>query len=204
MRSSRILNLVLFALLALQMPKPAAAYEVYYKEQFYRLFHSHYIQYPDDAIENIYWLERAKNANFCNPLYALSKIEDKRQWERYRHLFDMHLNLKLIEQHLRLGSQYDKRVAYFYNAPWKRENLESLKIAESAYKTALTYWAETKDLAQKAMRMRFVPLEDASFWIDEAFRIDSGELDYADIIADELKRLEKVRTDFEKMDKTTY
>ncbi len=52
----------------------AAAYPIYYKEQFYRLFHVHYIEYPDDAIENIYWLERAKQADFCNPLYALAKI----------------------------------------------------------------------------------------------------------------------------------
>ena len=99
----------------------ASAYPVYYKEQFYRLYHLHYIEYPDDAIENIYWLERAKRADFCNPLYALAKIEDQRHWERYRYLLDMHLDLKLIEQHLALGSKFDKRVAYFFNAPWKKQ-----------------------------------------------------------------------------------
>jgi hypothetical protein len=29
----------------------------------------------------------------------------------------MHVNLKMIEQYLLLGSKWDKRVAYFYNAP---------------------------------------------------------------------------------------
>ena len=182
----------------------ATAYPVYFKEQYYRLYHAHYIQYPDDAIENIYWLEQATKADFCNPLYALAKIEDKKQWERYRYLFDMHLGLKLIEQHLRLGSKYDKRVAYFFNAPWRDQNLESLKIAESAYKAGLAYWEGVKANAAKAMSMRFLEIEGAQAWVDEAYRIVEGELDYADIIGDELRRLEKVRSEFGKMDLSTY
>jgi hypothetical protein len=182
----------------------ASAYPVYYKEQFYRLYHVHYIEYPDDAIENIYWLERAKQADFCNPLYALAKIEDEKHWERYRYLFDMHLDLKLIEQHLALGSKFDKRVAYFFNAPWKDQNLDSLKTAEAAYEAALDYWAEAKELAKKAMAMPWVLLEDAAYWTDEAYRIDQGELDYSKIIGDQLTRLRKVRADFEKMDGNTY
>jgi hypothetical protein len=182
----------------------AAAYPVYYKEQYFKLFHTHYIEYPDDAIENIYWLEQAKKADFCNPLYALAKIDDKQHWERYRYLLDMHLDLKLIEQHLALGSKFDKRVAYFYNAPWKDQNLESLKTAESAYEAALAYWAEAKELAKKAMALRWVFLDDAELWTDEAYRIDQGDLDYAAIIAKQLARLRKVRSDFEKMDASTY
>ena len=50
------------------------AYFVTYKEQYYKLYHIHYQQYPDDTLENIYWLEKAINADFCNPLYALGKI----------------------------------------------------------------------------------------------------------------------------------
>jgi len=113
-----------------------AAYPVYFKEQYLKLYHQHYIQAPDDSIENIYWLEQAKKADFCNPLYAMARIDDKKQWERYRALLDMEIDLKLIEQHLALGSKFDKRVAYFFNAPWKDENLDSLKTAESAYRAA--------------------------------------------------------------------
>ncbi|MCK7487346.1 MAG: hypothetical protein MZU97_18930 [Bacillus subtilis] len=65
----------LFILLALAVAPALLAYPVYFKEQYYRLFHTHYIQYPDDSIENIYWLEQAREADFCNPLYALAKIE---------------------------------------------------------------------------------------------------------------------------------
>jgi hypothetical protein len=195
---------VLAGILAIAAAASAAAYPVYYKEQYFKLYHEHYIQYPDDSIENIYWLERAKKADFCNPLYALAKIEDKAHWERYRYLLDMHLDLKLIEQHLALGSKFDKRHAYFFNAPWRDQNLESLKTAEAAYTTALAYWSEAKALAAKAMKMRFTRLDEVQAWIDEAFRIDTGDLDYADIIGDELKRLEKVRSEFEKMDGSTY
>lgn len=191
-----------FLLLALAVAPGLLAYPVYFKEQYYRLFHTHYIQYPDDSIENIYWLERAREADFCNPLYALARIETERQWERYRYLMNMHLELKLIEQHLALGAKFDKRVAYFYNAPWKDQNLESLKIAETAYRAALAYWATAVDWARKAEALRFVRLSELQFWEDEAFRIVNGDLDYSDIIADELARIAKVRAAFESMEFT--
>jgi hypothetical protein len=197
-------RLFLSALLLASSLVGAAAYPVYYKEQYFRLYHQHYAAYPDDTIENIYWLEEAKKADFCNPLYALAKIEDKQHWERYRYLLDMHLDLKLIEQHLALAAQFDKRVAYFYNAPWRDQNLESLKTAESAYAAALAYWPEAKELAKKAMAMRWVLLDDAETWVGEAFRIDEGSLDYAEIIGKQLERLRRVRADFEKMDGSTY
>ncbi len=189
-------TLILLSLLPLG---PASSYPVYYKEQYYRLFHTHYIQYPDDTIENIYWLERAQKADFANPLYALARIESEREWERYRYLLNMHLELKLIEQHLRLGAKYDKRVAYFYNAPWKDQNLESLAIAETAYRAALAYWPAAVEWARKAQGLRFTHLEEVQAWSDEAARIESGELDYVRIIARELERVARVRAEFEAM-----
>ena len=69
--------IALFMLLFL-VNDSAHAYVVRYKEQFYELYHAHYKQYPDDTMENIYWLERAVEADFCNPLYAMGKINDKK------------------------------------------------------------------------------------------------------------------------------
>jgi hypothetical protein len=194
----------LFLCLFLAMGGLAFPYPVYYKEQYFRLYHEHYVQCPEDAVENIYYLEKAKKADFCNPLYAFAKIEDKTQWERYRYLLDMMVDMKLIEQHLALGSKFDKKVAYFYNAPWKQDNLESLKTAESAYRAAAAYWPEAKELAAKAMKMRFTGLEGVDYWIEEAAKIDAGELDMGAAIDRELARLAKVRADFEKMDAGTY
>jgi hypothetical protein len=198
---------VALALILLFLFPPAAgAYYVQYKEQYYRLFHLHYIQYPDDTMENIYWLEKALKADFANPLYAIALIEDEREWEKYRYLFMMHLNLKMIEQYLYLGNKWNKRNAYFYNAPWKEQNLESLETAETCFRAALSYWQDARDWAAKARenRFRFINLRKVQFWEDEAGRIGDASLDYEKIIRRELALLQKVRERFEAMDENTY
>jgi len=181
---------------------PVNGYFVTYKEQYYRLYHLHYIQYPDDSMENIYWLEKALKADFANPLYALALIENETQWEKYRNLFTMHINLKLIEQYLFLGNKWNKRNAYFYNAPWKEQNLESLETAETCFRTALYYWDEAVAWAQKAndRRFRWINLEKVQFWEDEAFRIENGGLNYGRTIKRELDMLQKVREKFQEME----
>jgi hypothetical protein len=195
-----LLLTVIITLFALDL----AGYPVYFKEQFYRLYHTNYIQYPDDSIENIYWLEQARKADFCNPLYAMAKIPDQKHWERYRYLFNMHIELKMIEQHLQLGSKFDKQVAYFYNAPWKEENLKSLEIAETSYRAALAYWSTAKEWATKAQNIRWIYLPEVQFWDDESHRILTGQLDYERIISRQLSRLQKVRETFLAMDESTY
>jgi hypothetical protein len=182
------------------------AYYVTYKEQYYRLYHLHYIQYPDDSMENIYWLEQALKADFANPLYAIALIENETQWEKYRSLFMMHINLKLIEQYLFLGNKWNKRKAYFYNAPWKEQNLESLETAEKCYRTALYYWEAAREWAEKARdrRFRFMTLEKIQFWEDEVKRMETGELNYGKTIERELRLLGQVRERFQAMDENTY
>ena len=182
------------------------AYYVTYKEQYYRLYHLHYIQYPDDTMENIYWLEKALEADFCNPLYALALIEDETQWEKYRYLFMMHVNIKLAEQHLFLGNKWNKRNAYFYNAPWKEQNLDSLETAETCFRTALYYWNEALGWAEKTRdkKFRFINLQKIQFWEDEAGRIEDKTLNYGKTINRELAMLQTVREKFQAMDENTY
>jgi hypothetical protein len=157
-------------------------------------------------MENIYWLEQAVKADFANPLYALALIEDETQWEKYRYLFMMHTHLKLIEQYLYLGNKWNKRNAYFYNAPWKTQNLESLETAETCYRTALSYWETAREWAEKAQdtRFRFINLARVQFWEDEAGRIEDKALDYGKIITRELALLQRVREKFQAMDGNTY
>lgn len=185
------------------LTSPLHAYKILYAEQYYKLFHTHFYQYPEDINENIYWLQEALKADFANPLNALADIKTKEEWERYRYLFKMHVNLKLTNLYLTLGSKYDKREAYFYNAPWKDENLKSLKIAEGYYKNASYYWDQAKEWESK-IEFSWTPLEKIANWEDEAFRIRSGGLDYEKIIESHLARLKKVRGDFMAMDEKTY
>lgn len=183
-----------------------SSYAVTFKEQYYKLYHVHYQQYPDDVMENIYWLERAVAADFANPQFALTHINDKKDWEKYRYLFMMHVNLKLIEQHMRLGRTWDKKIAYFYDAPWKEEYLRDLETAESCYRAGLYYWTEAKIWAEKAnqSKFKFLYLTGIQNWEDESYRIDRGELNYEKILNRELERLQKVKESFVAMDENTY
>jgi hypothetical protein len=182
------------------------AYLVTYKEQYYRLFHLHHIQYPDDTLENIYWLEKALKADFCNPLHAFALIENEVQWEKYRYLFMMHINIKLAEQYLFLGNKWNKRNAYFYNAPWKDQNLESLETTETCFRTALYYWQEALSWAEKLndRKFRYLNLQKIQFWEDEAARIEDKTLNYGKTINRELTLLQGVREKFQAMTENTY
>jgi len=170
-------------------------YAITYKEQYYNLFHTHYQQYPEDVMENIYWLQRAVAADFCNPQYALAKITDETQWEKYRYLFMMHVNLKLAEQHLRLGRTWDKYNVYFYDEPWKEEYLRNMDTAEACYSTGLYYWNEAKAWAEKAnaKKFMFLHITDQQFWEDERERIYTGDLDYEKTINRELTRIQAAK-----------
>jgi len=191
----------LFIFVAVSLP--VNSYFVTYKEQYYKLYHIHHIQYPDDSMENIYWLEQAMKADFANPLYALALIENEIQWEKYRYLFNMHINIKLIEQYMYLGNKWNKRKAYFYNAPWRDQNLESLETAETCYRTALYYWDEALKWYEKAndKRFRWINLQKVQFWEDEVFRIEEGTLNYGKTINRELTLLQNVREKFQAMEK---
>jgi len=192
------------ALLMLVGTVPASAYRIIYREQHYRMFRMHLYQYPELITENIYRLEQALRADFANPLYALAVIQDERDWERYRALFTMHLNLMLVEQYLLWGSKYNKFEAYFFNAPWQKQNLESLERAEELFEYALVYWDEVKDWSEIAYEMRWTHLPEVQYWVDENHRIETGDLDYEFLIDRHLERLREVRERFEAMGPDTY
>ena len=176
---------------------------VKYKEDWYKLYHVHYQQYPDDCIENIYWLEQAVKADFCNPQFCDFKVTNEKQWEKYRYLFQMHINLKLIEQHLRLGRSYDKKCIYFYDSPWKDQYLRNMEKALTCYKAGLYYWQEAKVWQEKAdsSTFNFLYITGKQAWEDERERIKIGELDYEKMLNREIERLEKNIKELNQMDK---
>lgn len=195
---------IIFSIILLTfLPSSLSAYMVKYKEDWYKLYHVHYQQYPDDCIENIYWLEKAVKADFCNPQFVDIKIETEKEWEKYRYLFQMHINLKLIEQHLRLGRSYDKKCIYFYDAPWKDEYLNNMQKALSCYQAGLYYWQEAKVWCEKAnaASFNFLFITGKQNWEDERERIANGDLDYEKMLKREINRLEKNIKELHEMDK---
>jgi len=203
----KLFKICLFSFIfAFFLPQDLNAYMVKYKEDFYKLYHVHYQQYPDDCIENIYWLEKAVEADFCNPLYAMAKIETEKQWEKYRYLFQMHVNLKLIEQHLRLGRIYDKKCVYFYDAPWKDEYLNNLEKTLSCYEAGLYYWQEAKLWFEKAnaSSFNFLFITELQNWEDERERIKTGELNYEKMLNREIERVKKAIDELLAMKSKSY
>jgi len=197
-------RLLAAAVLLWTVAAPAQAYKILYAEQWYNLVHRHMNETPDDALENIYYLERALRADFANPLNALTPIKDEKEWARYRALFRMHVNLLLVQQTLILGSNYDKQNAYFYNYPWKWANLDSLEKAEKVYQTAFGYWKDAQTYSAEASNKPPMFFENLQFWIDEQNRIETGDLDYQKIIQKQLDRLARVRAAFQAMGPQTY
>jgi hypothetical protein len=182
----------------------AFGYRLLYKEQLYELNHQQLYMRPEHYAENIRWLEMSLSADFANPLYALAVISNRREWEYYRYLFWMQLNLHLVEQYLGWASDYMKFEAYFYNYPWREDNLDSLLRAESLFGIALYYWDEARTWSDRAAAFPWLHLEEIQQWADRSHRIQSGELDYEAIIGRHQAQLEEVRADFEAMGPGTY
>jgi hypothetical protein len=185
---------------------PVSAYKILYAEQFYRLYHNHLYQYPDDSAENIYYLGMALRSDFANPLNALAQINNEKEWEKYRYLFYMHVNLRIIESYIKMGSKFDRQKAYFYNAPWQDANIDSLKKARECYVYALNYWDDAEQWSDKASDPTFawLFLEDIQYWEDESYRIQEGELNYETILNRQIERVDNLIAQFEAMDENTY
>mgnify|MGYP006267528653 FL=1 len=180
------------------------AYRLTYREQLYELYHQHFTMYPQRIAENVYWLEQALRSDFANPLNALAVVNDDREWAWYRALFTMHINLTLTQLYLQWGAEFMKFEAYFYNAPWQQENLDSLNRAEALFRYARRYWDAAQRWSQEVASVRWIHLEEIQYWEDQHHRIRSGELDYDRIIDRHLDRVAEVRAAFEAMDQTTY
>ncbi len=200
----RLLRCGLVCLLLLIVVAQAGAYPLIFKEQLYRLNHQQLYMYPEDYAENIGWLELALRADFANPLYAIARVETPREWEYYRSLFRMHLNLHLVNQYLGWASKYLKFDAFFFNYPWHDQNLDSLLRSESLFEIARYYWDEAVRWSDDAARFPWLHLPDVQHWADQSYRIQTGELDYGAIIDRHQARLERVRAEFLAMDETTY
>ena len=201
---SRLIFVALLAFFGLACAQNSFAYRLAFKEQLYKLYHQHLKSESLDIAENIHWLEECLRADFANPLNAMAIIHNKTEWEKYRDLFTMHINLKLVESYLQWGSQFNKQEAYFYNAPWQQLNLESLDKAEKLFRYALVYWEEAKAWSKKLKQFKWIELPEIQAWEDEQFRIDTGDLNYQAIIEKHLGKLAQVRQSFKNMDDKTY
>jgi hypothetical protein len=100
----------------------------------------------------------------------------------------MHVNLLIIDSYLQLAWRFDKEHVYFFNLWYAEELKESFAIARYFYEVALNYWDEVQRHAAAADETPGrINLEQ---WENEHYMIQTGELDYEEIIAGHLRRLE--------------
>ena len=191
-------------LLSLVLVPRAQAYRLEYREQLWELFHLQLYYYPERIAENVVWLQQALEAPFANPLYALAEIQNETEWEKYRYLFTMHIYVKLVDMHILWASKFFKLDAFFFNYPWREDNLRSIERAEELLSLGLLYWEQAVAMAREIERWPWVHLEELAQWEDEAWRINTGDLDYEAIIGRHLDRLSEVRERFENMDESIY
>lgn len=197
-------KLILLILILFTITTGISALPIMYAEHYYKLYHLNLYRYPEDYLQNLYYLELALEAPFANPLNAMARVETEKEHEYYRALFKMHCNLKMTENYRYLGAKFDKRHAYWYNAPFRKINIESLDKAENLFKMAEYYWKEAQLWSDKAAEFEYLVLDELQFWMDESWRIRHGELDYGKYIGRDLARVEKVRAAFEAMDEETF
>ncbi|BCR21388.1 hypothetical protein [Borrelia miyamotoi] len=195
-KSILILCLVIFSILLITNINASSKF--FYAEQWYVIFNEQIKRKPDNYKRNIFFLKNALKYPFGNPNYSLSKIETREEWNKYKLLFKMHVNLLLVKQHLYLGDLFDTRYAYFYKTPKKNAILENLNKATNLYKIAADYYTEALKYHKQLHKYKFTKIQSNRItnWEDEYYRIEMNELNYYNIIEKELIRIEKTKEFF--------
>lgn len=186
MKKMSITFFLIILLLSLISPPTTNARRLYYAEEFYLYVMNLYYTNPN-LERNIRFMQWALKAPFDNPVRSLALIKTENDFNRYKTLFKMHVNLLIIDSYLQLARRFDKEHVYFFNL-WYAEILnESFHIAEYYYKIGLNYWAEAQKYAQMSEDIPGrINLDE---WEDELYSIRTGELNYETIILSQLEKL---------------
>ncbi|AHE63100.1 hypothetical protein [Borrelia parkeri] len=193
-----ILCLIIFSILLITNINASSKF--FYAEQWYVIFNEQMKKNPNSYKRNIFFLQNALKYPFGNPNYSLSKVETREEWDKYKLLFKMHVNLLLVKQHLYLGDLFDTRYTYFYKTPKKKGILENLNKSTNFYKIAAEYYTEALKYHKQLQKYKFTKMQSDGItnWEDEYHRIETKELNYYDIIERELTRIEQTKKFFQK------
>lgn len=163
----------------------------HYVEDFYRLYGMQQYYDENSLRMNIMRLQTALKCRFRHPSEALVKTDSVKEYEKYRKLMFMHINILIMRNHLKIGMRYDMVKIRFYSGSFAEEINDSLNTAEKFYKDALPYWKRAKQLAEEASRIKITT--DLGTMESERYSIIMGELDYGKIIGDHLRRVGEKR-----------
>jgi hypothetical protein len=172
---------------------------VYYAEDYYKLYSQPDYYTEGDIDLNILFMQGALKQPFRPAYKALVPCLTERQHEKYKDLLRMHMNIRIMQDYLLLGRQYDMTELYYYQKPVTEDLIKSLTIAEGYYLKAASTWSEVRRWAAESYIIKEVRV-DLDSLEDEAVLIIGREVDwqYDRIIAKHLARvsanLEKLKT----------
>lgn len=196
---SPLLLLVLLGLwFNLSSPQSLKARKLYYLEEFYGLYALPHKFDNQDLARNIHWLQIATNRPFAPPIHGIVVEDSEIKYRKYQQLLIMHIHYLLTKNFVYLAARFDKHKPIFYNKPYRKDILSSLKIAEYLYNEALREWANviryyykiTDDPELKKIKTQL------TFPEDMIYRINTGELDYERVINRRLNKISEMRSYF--------
>jgi hypothetical protein len=171
------------------IPKVRTHYKTvpHYVEDFYLLYGKKQYYNENTLRKNIERLKIALACKFRHPSEALVKIETEEEYQKYRNLMFMHINILIMRNYLKIAARYDKRRILFYSHDFANEISESLDTAEKIYNEALPFWQKAREYASAASRAKITT--DLGFMESERYSIVNNELNYGKIIDDYIKKL---------------
>ncbi len=175
------------------IPKVRLHYKTvpHYLEDYYELYCMKQYYNENSLRKNIERLKTALKCKFRHPSQALVKMESNAEYNKYRNLLFMHLNMLIMRNYMRVASKYDKQKIYFYNIDFANEIKDSLDIAENLYKEAIPYWEKAKEYAEKASSYKLTT--DLGYIESERYSIVKNELDFGRIIDKYIEKIGKKR-----------
>ncbi len=168
----------------------------HYLEDYYLLFGMK-LYYDESSLrKNIEMLKTSLNSKFRHPSQALVVVDTEQEYLKYRKLMFMHINIMIMRNYLKIGSKYDRIKVRFHDAPFAKENIDSINTAIKLYNDAIPYWEEAKKHAESASEIKITT--KLSNIESERFRIVRGELDFKKIIDNHIASSERKKKELQK------
>lgn len=177
------------------IPKVRLHYKTvpHYLEDYYELYGLKQYYNENTLRKNIERMKTALTCKFRHPSQALTKIETEEEYQKYRNLMFMHINMLILRDYLKIAARYDKRKIYFFNLEFSKEIQESLDIAEGLYKEAMPYWFEARRYAERASDFKITT--DLGFIESERYAIIHGETNFEKIINGYLTKVNEKKSE---------
>ena len=173
----------------------------HYLEDYYELYGMKEYYNENSLRMNIQRLKTGLESKFRHPSEALVPTENDEEYQKYRNLLFMHLNLLIMRNTMTIAARYNLHKIKFYSRDFAKEISESMDIAKRTYEEAIPYWKEAVKYAKNASKIKITT--GLGFIESERYSIVNNELDFDRIIRGHMKKIDEKKKKLEKAVATT-